>query len=131
MGINYMGDGDKTRVLRKRRQLPTRLHLPDCNTLAFARKDTADTRKCDCGKPPGILPAHRTIVRRYSPKRDKVALVVVSKSEVLVGEEDLAESRLLFEAEADRFIREQQRKDDQKQRRSQATKMTSWGGSDG
>jgi len=118
MPINYMGDGDKTRVLRKRRQLPTRLHLPDCNTLAFARKDTADTRKCDCGKPLGILPAHRTIVRRYSPKRGKVALVVVSKSEVLVGEEDLAESRLLFEAEADRWIREQQRADDRAERRA-------------
>ncbi len=101
---------------RKRRPLPTKLHLPDCNILAFGRSDTADTRKCDCGKPLGILPAYRTIVRRYSPRRGKVALVVVDKSKVLEGEEDLAESRLLFEAESQAWIREQQRADERKAR---------------
>ncbi len=103
---------------RARRKLPTKLHLPDCNILAFARSDTADTKKCDCGKPLGILPADRTIVRRYSPRRGKVALVVIPKSQVLVGEEDLAPSALLFAAEADRWIREQQRADDRAERRA-------------
>ncbi len=116
MGINYLGDGDKTRVLRKRRQLPTKLHLPDCNILAFARKDMADTRKCDCGQPLGILPHSKTLVQRYSPRRGKVALVVIPKSQLRENEEDLAESKLTFEADTQAWIRQQLRADERLER---------------
>ncbi len=103
---------------RARRKLPTRLHLPDCNTLAFARGDTEDTRKCDCGKPLGILPHDKTLVQRDSARRGRVALVVVAKSKVRDDEEDLAQSALLFETESDKWIREQQRADDRAERRA-------------
>ena len=107
-------------MVRPRRQLPTKLHLPDCNSLAFARADTASAQACDCGTPPGILPDSKTIVRRFSPKRNRVALVVIPKSQVLHGEEDLAESGLLFEAESNAWIREQQRALDRLERKSQS-----------
>lgn len=116
MGINYMGDGDKAKVIRRRRQLPTKLHLPDCNILAFARKDSADTRKCDCGEPLGILPHSKTLVQRYSLRRGKVALVVIPKSQLRSNEEDLAESKLTFEADTQAWIRQQMRADDRKSR---------------
>jgi len=105
-------------LIKPRRRLPKRLHLPDCNTLAFARKDTQETKECDCGKPLGLMPHTKTLVRRYSEKRGRVALVVISKSNLREGEEDLCASQLLFEADSDAWIRQQLKRDDRKARRA-------------
>ena len=99
---------------RPRRQLPTRLHLPDCNSLAFASGATGDEKECDCGKPLGILPHSKTLVKRYSKKRGRVALVVIPKMQLREGEEDLCESRLMFERDSQSWIRQQMRADERK-----------------
>lgn len=93
-----------------------RLHLPDCNSLSA----DLGLHPCDCGKPPGILPMGHTLVRRYSKKRGKVGLVVISRSNLREGEEDLCVSALQFEVDADAFVRQQLRADDRKARRRAA-----------
>lgn len=86
-----------------------RLHLPDCAILSTQRYAA---RECDCGRPPGILPHNKTLVRRF--RRGRVGLVVIPKSKLRDGEEDLNVSRLLFEADTASWIKQQLREDDRK-----------------